>query len=1004
MELVDSTPGNVKSRCVLGSEYIEGYEDSNNLKEKMAWYVDFISDNMFIVKKEIVSLSQSLAKIDINVTQAQSSFNNKIEVDNNPYVHFDISKLRKFVEKDKEFHEPIYVFEMKVSDSKSLAKKWTIKRTYADFQILYKDISHGYKEQKDLPKENKANRSELDDTLTKLVEWLSEAWQIYSDIAKKQRIASKDDTKNTKEFQKMCDFIQCYLSMARLGIWDYEKAGHLNKKMGSLKVKQCCEMCKFCQKQNICCCIWSPWATSILAINSTEIFYVKIKINHSIHHDKRIEHWQVNDTVMLDNQTSLYWKYRWRDSKLDFYIETSKRLFHCRTHSTHELIDWILAITNCIKQGKCETVNRFKSFAPIREHSWVKTYLLGHGYFEDVYQALEKANYRIFITDWFFSPTMYLKKPIEENEESQLCKVQFRAAKRGVKVYIQIWKEAFIMYQESKSYVKKFFENKDQPYYHPNIEVTAHNNYKQIWWSHHEKMILIDQHKLFMGGLDLCWGRNEYPGYWLFDYETDIGKTYYPGKDYYNGFEKEPQKPFSNNEDKSDIERNVLPRMPWRDVAGQFRGGCVDDAARHFIVYWNFAKRQNKESLGKIIDAPYLSKISEIEKQDSEAHKAIMEQYDYDLQVKSSEIMKQSQDAQNFPYFKDKLHHIHKAFHRKPHVMFKYTHTCQFLRSSCMWSTGVDRKECSIMNAYIELIKGAKHFIYIENQYFLSKISGSPCKNPILETLIDKIIEKISNKEKFRVIVLVPIEPEDPNSQLKAEGFTKRAILQYEYKAISRGDNSILGQISKHTKTPEDYIQFLALRNHGKSPITGEPHTTGIYVHTKLLMVDDDWMVFGSANLNDRSMVGSRDSEIAMCTYDTNRVTGVMDGQDCQYSNTVHNLRTQIFTSTFDMKIEEVDDPLDDDMWKVIAGRCKTNTEVYRKVFRCIPDDEIKKFDGKEIKHWQSRAELDKYDEEIVKVKGYACEFPHRFLEKDKNMTQDVYSIKASLMPEKWAC
>lgn len=81
-----------------------------------------------------------------------------------------------------------------------------------------------------------------------------------------------------------------------------------------------------------------------------------------------------------------------------------------------------------------------------------------------------------------------------------------------------------------------------------------------------------------------------------------------------------------------------------------------------------------------------------------------------------------------------------------------------------MWSTGVDRKECSIMNAYIELIKGAKHFIYIENQYFLSKISGSPCKNPILETLIDKIIEKICNKEKFRVIVLVPIEPEDPNS------------------------------------------------------------------------------------------------------------------------------------------------------------------------------------------------------------------------------------------------
>lgn len=37
-----------------------------------------------------------------------------------------------------------------------------------------------------------------------------------------------------------------------------------------------------------------------------------------------------------------------------------------------------------------------------------------------------------------------------------------------------------------------------------------------------------------------------------------------------------------------------------------------------------------------------------------------------------------------------------------------------------------------------------------------------------------------------------------------------------------------------------------------------------IYVHSKLLIVDDHLVICGSANINDRSMLGKRDSEIAV--------------------------------------------------------------------------------------------------------------------------------------------
>lgn len=38
-----------------------------------------------------------------------------------------------------------------------------------------------------------------------------------------------------------------------------------------------------------------------------------------------------------------------------------------------------------------------------------------------------------------------------------------------------------------------------------------------------------------------------------------------------------------------------------------------------------------------------------------------------------------------------------------------------------------------------------------------------------------------------------------------------------------------------------------------------------IYVHSKVMIVDDRISVIGSSNINDRSLLGSRDSEVRLC-------------------------------------------------------------------------------------------------------------------------------------------
>lgn len=82
---------------------------------------------------------------------------------------------------------------------------------------------------------------------------------------------------------------------------------------------------------------------------------------------------------------------------------------------------------------------------------------------------------------------------------------------------------------------------------------------------------------------------------------------------------------------------------------------------------------------------------------------------------------------------------------------------------------------------------------------------------------------------------------------------------------MARGKTSLIELLkSDGVEDPWHYIRFFSLRNHSIMPKTGLPMTELIYIHSKCMIVDDKHVIIGSANINDRSMLGSRDHEVAV--------------------------------------------------------------------------------------------------------------------------------------------
>ena len=529
--------------------------------------------------------------------------------------------------------------------------------------------------------------------------------------------------------------------------------------------------------------------------------------------------------------------------------------------------------------------HRFDSFAPVRKNVFARWLVDGRDHMWQVSRAIDNARSFIYIHDWWLSPELYMRRPAAISQKWRLDRLLLRKAQEGVKIFVIVYRNIESAIPIDSEYTKASLLD-----LHPNVCVQRSPNQfrqNQFFWAHHEKLVVIDNAMAFVGGIDLCFGRWDDPSHSLtddkltgFELEMEAARTadncqVWPGKDYSNPRVQDfyaLDRPYEEMYD-----RTRVPRMPWHDISMTVVGQPARDIGRHFVQRWNYILRQRVPSR----PTPVLLPPPEYDQEELER------------------------------------------------LGMTGTCTVQILRSCTTWSIGTPNKtECSIMNAYVHLIKNSQHFVYIENQFFITScvVEGNPVINKIGDALVERAERAYHNGEKWRACIIIPLMPGFQNSVDSQDGTSVRLIMQCQYRSICRGESSIFGRLRAKGIDPQEYIEFYALRQWGKIGPTKSLTTEQLYIHAKCMIVDDRAVIIGSANINERSMLGSRDSEVAAVVTDQEMISSYMNGKPYDVGTFPHSLRMRLMREHLGIDVdclhhrqrdEEEADELDDELDRI---------------------------------------------------------------------------------------
>lgn len=153
----------------------------------------------------------------------------------------------------------------------------------------------------------------------------------------------------------------------------------------------------------------------------------------------------------------------------------------------------------------------------------------------------------------------------------------------------------------------------------------------------------------------------------------------------------------------------------------------------------------------------------------------------------------------------------------RPQSQTRGNMSCQIVRSCAKWSNG-SPVEHSIADAYAAIIKNSQHFVYIENQFFITATGDSqhPVKNKIGAAIVERILRAARAGQKYKIIVVIPSVPCFAGDLRDDETLGTRAIMEFQYNSINRGGHSIMELIAKEGFNPMEYIRFYNLRNYDR--------------------------------------------------------------------------------------------------------------------------------------------------------------------------------------------
>ncbi|KAJ4831211.1 Phospholipase D, partial [Turnera subulata] len=470
-----------------------------------------------------------------------------------------------------------------------------------------------------------------------------------------------------------------------------------------------------------------------------------------------------------------------------------------------------------------------------------------HRCWEDIYDAISNAKHLIYITGW----SVYIKitlvrdprrqKPIGDIILGELLK---KKADEGVRVLALVWDDRTSVKLLKNDGViathdedtERYFKNSKVhcvlcPRNTDHEESIAPDIVISTLFTHHQKTVVVDgeypnaelgKRRIvsFVGGIDLCDGRYDTPCHSLF---RTLGTVHH------NDFH---QPNFTG----ASIVRGG-PREPWHDIHCRLEGAIAWDVLLNFEQRW---RRQGKEDL--------LLQLEEL---------------DGIIMPASSVVSPEDHETWRV----------------------RLVHWTGLDWTGRDW-TGLDStgQLCCPMMLISMPFGEQKTSSTLKTSTFLEVVA----LHLIPKELSLKIVSKIKAGERFMDYIVIPMWPEGI-----PESGSVQAILNWQNKTMEM----MYGDIAEalHDKGLEanskDYLSFFCLGNRELKkareyapPERPEPNSNYrraqqsrrfmIYYHRDcaiLLLchfaVDDEYIIIGSANINQRSMDGARDTEIAMGAF-----------------------------------------------------------------------------------------------------------------------------------------
>ncbi|OMO89630.1 C2 calcium-dependent membrane targeting [Corchorus capsularis] len=488
---------------------------------------------------------------------------------------------------------------------------------------------------------------------------------------------------------------------------------------------------------------------------------------------------------------------------------------------------------------------------------------------QDICSAISQARRLIYIVGWSVYHNVQLVRETDKASNSTLGDLLKTKSQEGVRVLLLVWddptsrsilgiKTEGIMHTNDEE-TRRFFKRSSVQ-----VLLCPRSAGKGSWvkkqetetiYTHHQKTVIVDadagnnQRKImaFVGGLDLCKGRYDNPNHSLFRTLKTVHKDDYRNP---NFTELVPG----------------CPRQPWHDLHCRIDGPAAYDILANFEERWLKASKPHglqklkhsfDDALLKIERIPEIVPMNEI-----------------------PNLSKNDPETWHVQVFRSIDSNSVKGFPDDPKNATK-------MNLVCGKNVLIDM---SINTAYVNAIRSAQRFIYIENQYFLGSSfnwdahQDLGANNLIPIEIALKIANKIRSNERFSAYILIPMWPEGvpTSAAIQRILYWQHKTMQMMYDIIYKA----LVEVGLEKKyEPQDFLNFFCLGNREAvqggeyleaktSSASNSPQALAsknrrfmIYIHSKGMIVDDEYVIIGSANINQRSMEGTRDTEIAMGAY-----------------------------------------------------------------------------------------------------------------------------------------